>query len=79
MQDYHEHAINEGRNTLLRMRTYPTVWKQLQEQRSWPLRSPVVRFETASGVQARMDYATYTVAFTHIGPQRMPLFSYLLG
>ncbi len=59
--------------------SYPTVWRRLQELRPAAPRPPVVRFETAPGVQAQMDYATYTLAFTETGRQRVQLFSYLLG
>jgi transposase len=59
--------------------SYPTVWRWLHEHRPSPARVPVVRFETAPGAQAQMDYASYTIAFTESGPRRLQLFSYVLG
>jgi transposase len=59
--------------------SYPSVWRWLHEVRPATPRPPVVRFETAPGEQAQMDYATYTIDFTETGRQRVQLFSYVLS
>jgi len=60
-----------GGYTVLRQRV-----KQLRKQCHRP---PVERFETGPGVQAQMDWATYTVDFSQEGRRKMNLFSYVLG
>lgn len=60
-----------GGYTVLRQRI-----KQLRKQCHRP---PVERFETGPGVQAQMDWATYTIDFTQEGRRKVQLFSYVLG
>ena len=60
-----------GGYTVLRQRI-----KQLRKQCHRP---PVERFETGPGVQAQMDWATYTIDFSQEGRRKVNLFSYVLG
>lgn len=61
----------DGGHSILRQR--------IRFLRKTPLKQLVVRFETAPGVQAQMDWATYDVDFSMEGKRRVNLFSYILG
>ena len=61
----------DGGYTILRQRV-----KQLRAKPTKPL---TVRFETAPGEQAQMDWAVYDLDFTQEGRRRVNLFSYILG
>lgn len=59
--------------------SYSTVKRRLRQLRGARAHEFVERFETGPGVQAQMDYSTYTLDFTGEGRRRVHLFSYLLG
>jgi transposase len=58
---------------------YNVVKRALRELRPGKRTEVVVRFETGPGVQAQMDYSTYTLDFTAEGRRRVHAFGYILG
>jgi transposase len=58
---------------------YSIVRDRVKQLRGRPSQPLTVRFETAPGAQAQMDWASYDIHFTQEGRRRVNLFSYLLG
>jgi transposase len=58
---------------------YSILRERVNELRKQPAKPLTVRFETAPGCQAQMDWASYEIAFTGEGRRRVNLFSYILG
>jgi transposase len=58
---------------------YTILGQRVRELRKQPTKPLTVRFESAPGAQAQMDWSVYDLDFTQEGRRRVNLFSYILG
>ena len=81
LQRYRDLTAQRALEELQRMGysgSYSTIRNYLRTHRP-KAKLPTVRFETAPGAQAQMDWSSYTINFTQEGRRRVELFSYILG
>jgi len=56
-----------------------TILREYLHRHRTPEQEPIIRFETAPGHQAQMDWGLYTMKFSRTGRAKVVCFSYILG